>query len=281
MGIVSGVLSLISLVISYFFTYESPVALISQDLDSDAQECLVKLRNEKYITLTIREDFHALKEMVSRDSRQEGSIYKISNFYFYILLKLLAITVFNYPLNMTRLAIVQSTVRPFFGYNLQSFLLALLRFIFGLVTVFIVDETGRRMILIWSIRFGAVIALPLAITFVSNAYMAMGIFNFIFECMTSFGLLTIVDVYSGEIFTTKKKGTGLSLVNCYEQVLHIILLNIGILVGLQFAVTTVFLFLTTILLVLFSFLHYPETKRLPLIEATKKFMGVKFNWKLY
>lgn len=276
-GVISGVLSLIALVINHFFTYESPVALIIQDLDSDAQESLVKLRSEKYITNDIRENFQSIKDMVTRDLRYNGTIYKIPTFYFLLLLKLIAIVVFSYPVNVTRLNLAKSTIVAFYGYNLQSLLLALVRTLISIAVVFVVDVTGRRLLMTWSIRISALLGFALAISFAASAYNVATVFNFGFELSSSFGILMIVDIYSGEAFTTSKKGIGLSLVNCFENLLHIILIFIGVLAGIEFVVSVVFLFITAAVLLIGGFISYPETKKMSLVEATKRFLGIKLN----
>lgn len=281
-GIISGVLSLFALAINQFYSYESPVILVTKDMDMDAQECLVKLRSEKYITLDIREDFHNIKEMVARDSRAKGTIYRIPTFYFLLLLKFVVVISYNYPLNVTRMNLAKVSIASFYGYNLQSFILALIKVLIGFVVTFVVDATGRRALMTCATRISGIVGFALAIAYVSTGYHVAGVFNIIFEVVSSAGIATIVDVYSGEAFTTNKKGIGLSLVHCFESLMHIVLLTVGVLVGDHelYIMGTVMLFLAGIFLLLSGFISYPETKGMSLIEATKQFMGIKIQCNL-
>lgn len=276
-GIISGILSLIALAINHFYTYESPVSLVIHDLDLDAQESLVKLRSEKYITLDIREDFHSIKEMVAHDSRLKGTIYKVPAFYFVLLLKVLVVISYNYPLNVTRINLAMITITSFNGYNLQSFCLALLRVIISVVVVFVIDVTGRRILIACATRLTGIFGFALAVAYVATGYNVAGVFNFIFEVFSSFGIIIVTDVYCAEAFTTTKKGIGLSLAHCLECLLQLILVVVGILAGVQYVVGTVILFLAGALLLLGGFVSFPETRKMLLVNATKRFLGIKVN----
>lgn len=276
-GIISGILSLIALALNHFYTYESPVSLVMKDMDLDAQESLVKLRSEKYITLDIREDFHSIKEMVARDSRFKGTIYKVPTFYFVLLLNVLVVISYNYPLNLTRMNLAKMTITSFNGYNLQSFILALLRVIISVVVVFVIDVTGRRILMACATRLSGIFGFALAVAYVATGYNVAGVFSFIFEVFSSFGILIVADVYSAEAFTTSKKGIGLSLAHCLECLLQLVLVAVGVLVGVQYVLGTVILFLAGALLLLGGFVSFPETRKMLLVEATKRFLGIKVN----
>lgn len=277
MGVTTGALAIIALPLHHFFAYESPASLIKSGNDLDAQENIVKFRNDKYITAEIREDFHSLKEMVMRDSRFVGSIWRLSSFYFILFLKMLSVIVFNYPLNITRINLAKATVTSLKDYPFQPVLLAALRFLFGLVIVFVIDGTGRKRTLSWSIRTSFIAMLVLSIGYVASSQTIPIIFNFAFEIFSSMGILMTIDVYSGEAFNMAKKGIGLSLANCVENFFQIVLLVIGIGFGITYVCSFVVLFVAAAYLFLFVFVNLPETRKIPLPDVANAFTGISFK----
>lgn len=277
MGVTSGALALIALPLHHFFSYETPAALIKKDRDLDAQENIVKFRNAKYITPEIRENFHTLKEMVTRDSRFVGSIWRLSPFYFILLLKMLSVIVFNYPLNITRINLAKATITSLRDYPFQPLLLSAIRLLFSIVIVFVIDGTGRKRTLSWSIRTSFIAMLVLSIGYVTSSLAVPIIFNFAFELFSSMGTLMTIDVYSGEAFNMAKKGIGLSLANCVENLFQIALLLIGIGFGVTYVCSFVVLFVAAAYLFLFVFVSLPETRKIPLQDVTKEFTGISFK----
>lgn len=278
MGVTSGLFALIALPLHHFFTYESPAFLIRKGNDLDAQENIVKLRNDKYITAEIRDDFLNLKEMVERDSRFVGSIWRLSSFYFILFLKMLSVIVFNYPLNMTRINLAKATITSLKDYPFQPLLLAAIRFLFSLVIVFVIDGIGRKRSLSWSVRTSFVAMLVLSIGYVAGSQTIPIIFNFAFEVFSSMGTLMTIDVYSAEAFNMTKKGIGLSLANCLENIFHIVLLSIGIGFGITYVCSFVVLFVAAAYLLLFAFVNFPETRKIPLSDVQSEFKGISFKF---
>lgn len=277
MGITSGVFALIALPLHHFFTYESPACLIKKGNDLDAQENIVKFRNAKYITAEIRDDFQSMREMVMRDSRFVGSIWRLSSFYFILFLKMLSVIVFNYPLNVTRINLAKATITGLKDYPFQPLLLAAIRFLFSLVIVFVIDGTGRKRTLSWSVRTSFIAMLVLSIGYVTSSQTIPIIFNFAFEIFSSMGTLMTIDVYSAEAFNMSKKGIGLSLANCVENFFQIVLLLIGIGFGITHVCSFVVLFVAAAYLLLFVFVNLPETRKIPLPDVTNAFTGISFK----
>lgn len=277
MGVLSGVFSLIALPVHHFFAYESPACLIRKGNDLDAQENIVKFRNDKYITAEIRDDFQNLKEMVMRDSRFVGSIWRLSPFYFILFLKMLSVIVFNYPLNVTRINLAKATITSLKDYPFQPVLLSVIRFLFGLVVVFVIDGIGRKRTLSWSIRTSFIAMFVLSIGYVASSQTIPIIFNFAFELFSSMGTMMTIDVYSGEAFTMTKKGIGLSLANCVENLFQIVLMLIGIGFGITYVCSFVVLFVAAAYLLLFSFVNLPETRKIPLPDVAGAFTGISFK----
>lgn len=277
MGITSGVFAIIALPLHHFFTYESPAYLIKKGNDLDAQENIVKFRDQKYITTDIRDDFQNLKLMVERDSRFVGSIWRLSSFYFILFLKMLSVIVFNYPLNITRINLAKATITSLKDYPFQPLLLAAIRFLFSLVIVFVIDGTGRKRSLSWSIRTSFIAMLVLSIGYVANSQTIPIIFNFAFEVFSSMGILMTIDVYSGEAFNMAKKGIGLSLANCIENFFQIVLMLIGIGFGITYVCSFVVLFVAAAYLLLFTFVNFPETRKIPLQDVVSEFKGISFK----
>lgn len=278
MGILSGVSSLIALPLHHFFTYESPASLIKKGNDLDAQENIVKFRNDKYITAEIREDFQNLKGMIDRDSRFVGSIWRLSSFYFILFLKMLSVIVFNYPLNITRINLAKATITSLKDYPFQPLLLSAIRFLFSLVIVFVIDGTGRKRTLSWSVRTSFIAMLVLSIGYVTSSQTIPIIFNFAFELFSSMGILMTIDVYSGEAFNMAKKGIGLSLANCAENIFQIVLLVVGIGFGVTYVCSFVVLFVTAAYLLLFVFVNLPETRKIPMTDVVSEFKGISFKF---
>lgn len=278
MGVITGVFAIAALPLHHFFTYESPACLIKRGNDLDAQENIVKFRNDKYITAEIRDDFQFLKEMVMRDSRFVGSIWRLSPFYFICFLKMLSVIIFNYPLNITRINLAKATITSLKDYPFQPLLLALIRFLFSIVIVFVIDGTGRKRTLSWSVRTSFVAMLVLSIGYVASSQTIPVIFNFAFELFSSMGTLMTIDVYSGEAFNMTKKGIGLSLANCLENLFQIVLLSIGIGFGITYVCSFVVLFVAAAYLLLFTFVNFPETRKIPLSDVTSEFKGISFRF---
>lgn len=277
MGVTTGAFALIALPLHHFFTYETPPCLIKRGNDLDAQENIVKFRNDKYITPEIRDDFHNIRDMVMADSRFVGSIWRLSPYYFILFLKMLSVIVFNYPLNMTRISLAKATITSLQDYPFQPVLLSGIRFLFSLVILFIIDGTGRKRTLSWSIRTSFIAMLILSIGYVSNSLTISIIFNFAFEIFSSMGTLMTIDVYSGEAFNMTKKGIGLSLANCVENFFQIVLLIIGIGFGITYVCSFVVLFIAAAYLLLFVFVNLPETRKVPLPDVPSKFTGISFK----
>lgn len=276
-GVMSGAISVVALPLHHFFTYESPAFLIKAGNDLDAQENMIKFRNDKYITAEIRDEFQGLKDMVMRDSRFVGSIWRLSSFYFLLFLKMLSVIVFNYPLNVTRINLAKATITSMEDYPFQPLLLSAIRFIFSLVIVFVIDGTGRKRTLSWSVRTSFIAMLVLSIGYVASSRTIPIIFNFAFELFSSMGTLMAIDVYSGEALNMGKKGIGLSLANCVENVVQIALLSIGIGFGITYVCSSAVLFVAAVYLFLFVFVNLPETRNVPLPDVTSKFTGISFE----
>ncbi|XP_037038618.1 glucose transporter GlcP-like [Bradysia coprophila] len=277
MGVLSGALAVVALPLHHFFTYESPAFLIKVGNDLDGQENLVKFRNDKYITPEIRDEFQGLKDMVMRDSRFVGSIWRLSSFYFLLFLKMLSVIVFNYPLNVTRINLAKATITSLQDYPFQPLLLSAIRFLFSLVIVFVIDGTGRKRSLSWSVRTSFIAMLVLSIGYVASSQTIPIIFNFAFELFSSMGTLMTIDVYSGEALNMAKKGIGLSLANCVENLFQIVLLSIGIGFGITYVCSSAVLFVAAAYLLLFVFVNLPETRKVPLPDVTGKFTGISFK----
>jgi len=237
----------------------------------------VKFRNDKYITAEIRDDFHNLKDMVTRDERFVGSIWRLSSFYFILFLKMLSVIVFNYPLNMTRINLAKATITSH-DYPFQPVLLASIRFLFSLVIVFVIDGIGRKRTLSWSIRTSFIAMLILSIGYVTSSQTIPIIFNFAFEIFSSMGIMMTIDVYSGEAFNMVKKGIGLSLANFVENTFQIVLLIIGIGFGITYVCSFAVLFVAAAYLLLFVFVSLPETRKVPLQDVTNQFTGISFKF---
>lgn len=274
MGIISGVICIALLPIHYFLMPESPFYLVKHEMDSESIDVFMHLRNERPITTATRNEFHEIQQTVERDFRLTDSVFKLSEFYYILVLRGLLVFAFNYPLNHAHMKIAHEAFGPVDGYRIYPIILAAIRVLFGLFVHCLVDKFGRKLLNRWCAGLGSGLYLISAILVTSKTEPIVEFVFLTLGMITVPIVISVADILSAEAFTANKKGTSLSLVNCFECLLQLLLMMLGTGIGITYVFSFVIIFLCATGLGLIALLHVPETKNTSLFMARNKFNGL-------
>lgn len=268
---------------SYIFNYalgvESPVYLFRNEKPSDANNLMKKLRGEEESeSRDTQYEYEQMRLMVLEDSVETSSIFYQKTFYFILVLKIFATLTFTNPINYARIAIATDKIGPINSIAWQGVLLISARILASFVPIVTMDSFGRRVHIIWIARLTTILLIVMGILVITDTW-AIVIFLFLYEAITGFGMNATVDTFSAEIFSTEKKGIGLSFLVCVESIIHLLLTVITVEVNMSNFYYLI-MFFTAIFTLLMGFMEIPETRRLTLREARKRFHRIEFNFKL-
>jgi hypothetical protein len=267
----------------YFLTYESPVYLIHKQCDNEAKRVMMKLQNDTLETHDLMHDFKELKLMVAEDKQLSSSILKEGNIrplFVVMLVRIMGVLAFNYPLNRVRLSLMAST----FSLYQAQYALSCTKFIAGLLTLFTIDLIGRRTIFKLS-SIGSCVSLfglLLALVFKFNGLLVI-IVVLLYDIFSGLGIGQLTDIYSSEAFPTSKKTDSLISIIIVENLLQILLtlaffkfgytteeISVGLATVIIFAFLMVSIFCIVILCPLL-----PETNQLSIRQTRDLFRNRK------
>lgn len=279
--IIAGVtiaIAVFSYILNYCLGVESPVFLFQNDKYSEAINLMKKLRNEEHESRDTRYEYEELRLMTLEDSLEGSSIFYQKTFYFILLLKTLVTLTFTNPINFARIFLASKYISNINAVAVQSVLLISVRILTTIFPIVTMDSFGRRIHILWTARLTTLILIVMGILAIIDTW-SIVIFLFIYEAVTGFGMHATVDTFSSEIFSTKKKGIGLSFLVCVESIIHLLLSVLAIQVNMSDFYYLI-MFFTAIFTLLMGFMEIPETRRLTLREARKRFHRIEFNFKL-
>lgn len=275
-GCITVLIIVLTYVCHHFIGIESPVYLLATEKYSDASILMRDLRNENYESRETRYEYEQIRIMVIEDSLEMNSVFKTKSFYLMLFVKFLATFMFTQPLNYIKIALVSEYIEL---WSFQATLLMGVKVLVSLIPIFSIDGHGRRCHILWLSRFTAIVLVGLGIAVIFKTWVVT-IIVFIVEIMTGMGLTMAVDTLCTEVFSTRKKGTGLSFLLSVENVVHIILIALTMTMELSKTFYYVTVFLSAILIWVLGIIEIPETRRLTLKEARKRFHGIDFSCKM-
>lgn len=280
-GICALAFSVVAMIFTPFFTYESSAFLLSHGRDEKALRTMIVLRSETIATWTINNDFQEMKMMVNEDQMHGRNIFADGNVSPLLIMcgvKLLAFLTNNRLVNMAQILVGIIVLRSM-PVHITSVILVSSRLLVSLVTLCITDLLPRRLQLIISgalsgstlILFG-ILAVSLS-WFASSSYALVAVF-IAFQCFASFGLDPLQDILMGEAFSLRKRIWSIVFITVFENMLHVIFLIIYayILLDETFVYGVTFTMAALILIVsIVLYIILPETLNLTLRQARAEF----------
>jgi Sugar (and other) transporter len=195
-----------------------------------------------------------------------------------LLLRTLYVLAFNYPLNITTITTASSGFEG--NYRLMPFVFTILKVVVSLVAAMTLDAFGRRKHFINSFVLIPVFLVASGICLLVNITVQPT--TVAYETATALGLLVVVDCFTTEIFSTTHKVAGLATLNAFENCLQLILVLVTF-ATVDAEPTKLFacvvFFAVAVLIALYNLFHVPETKNLPLPDATARlanYLSFKF-----
>lgn len=269
-GIIGVVVVPIGMLLALFFSHESPVYLIESQREDEALAVLIRLRNKKTENQEIRAEFNELKQMVDEDAQNHKTFdgKHIKHLLIIILLKLSFVATFNLPLNF----LFMNNVGPDF-YNV------LLRMAVCFVSMFFVD-INKKQTLIASVGFSGVVLFSSTAAFVSSDNfkdsIAAVLIALTFQVFAGFGIGSLTDIYSTEVFNTQKKPTYIAIATSIEYIVQIAIVCCVFYYDISFYAISPYAILVPSFTILIgtSFVVWyfiPDTNSMSLREARNKF----------
>ncbi|CAG9811978.1 unnamed protein product [Chironomus riparius] len=267
---------LTGLILALFLNRESPVFLIQKYKEKEALNNLMRLRSESHETLSIRDEFNELIQMVKEDSQSSMNItHYCYQFIIVISLKSLFVFSFNMPLNIYFLNLakinfydgeVDNTGLYLLSARLTAMIISMILIDFKRIKLFLFSSVGCGIILIFLSQFT-----------VKDDSIYSAIISIIFQIFAGFGISFVSDIYSVDSVNTKIKPIFIALTTSYEILLQIIL----IVAYFYFTMSISNLLLIFGLVMIFPLLAYPfnskykilpDTSGLSLRRARNKFL---------
>jgi Sugar (and other) transporter len=271
-------LSTASLILTYFVARESPVYLLVHSVHTESYVIFMRSQSLYAETAEVKNEFERLKQMVQADKANKNSVFKDLSLVKGLLLRTIYVLAFNYPLNITTITTASSGFEG--NYRLMPFVFAALKVVVSLVAAMTLDAFGRRKHFINSFVVIPILMALSGICLLANITVLPT--TVALETATALGLLSVADCFATEIFSTTHKAAGLATLNAFENGLQLILVLVTF-AAVDAEPTKVFacivFFGMAVLIALFNLFHVPETKNLPLPDATAKlanYLSYKF-----
>lgn len=269
-GVIGLVIVLIGMILALFYSIESPVYLIKNQRDDEALKVLIRLRNKNKENLEIRAEFNELKQMVDEDAQNHKIFDKqhIKQLLIMILLRLSFVASFNLPINFLFIGSVDTNY-----YN------GLVRLAVCIVSMFFVD-INKKQYLIASTGLSGVILLSTISSFAATdnftGSLAANLIAILFQVFAGWGIGSLTDIYSTEVFNTNKKPTYIAIATTIEYIVQILLVCFVFFYDISFYAISPYAILvpSSLIMIGTSFVvwHFiPDTNHMSLREARNKF----------
>ena len=276
LGIYGLIYVSLGLILGIFFSRESPVFLIQQKREQEANEIMIRLRSETSENQEIRNDFIEFKTMLTEDAQSDVKLFDPSNrnsLFLIMLLRLSFVMSFNMPLNMIWLKGVAAQFDDVL-IDPSAMLLSGLRFIVTLVVMFAVDSRKKMLVITSTGLLGAIFLLmAILYKFSADVIVPMGIMfmAFFFQFFGGLGIGTIGDIYSSEAFNTTNKPASIAFTAAIEFTLQLILIFITFYINICYFSMMVILCINMFLVCNIIVFYLPETSKMSLREARNQF----------
>jgi hypothetical protein len=278
LGIITLCYAAMAALLGAFLTYESPVFLIQRNRDAEAKQIMKKLRNDTVETHEMLRDFHDLKSMVAEDDQLSRSVFRDGNvkpLVTIVVLRILNVLTFNYPLNSVRTILS----RPLLTISVHLSIVGV-RALVGMFTLLTFDVVRRRLFFMIS-AVGSIISLGLLTILytvmddtMSDLILAIAVL--VFDCFAGVAIGQLTEIYSAEAFPTTKKLDSLIMTNIVENGLHALLVVSMINMPVERPTMLAILYTFTVAMigcVVILAMRLPETLKKTIRETRDLFRG--------
>lgn len=278
-GFVMLVFTVVGVALNTYRTHESVHFLLHRGRQYEAEETLMKIREEKTLTQAIQNELDEIRLLLSQDKMESRNIISNGNVrpvLLLILLKLKTVVTNNAIINMMLTYITVALLGPSVPTSLCTMILTGSRFLMTIIPIFVGDKYGRRWLQTWSGASAAIMLLIFIILLMAFQEMiGFIILLLLFQGCLGFGIEPMHHVYTSEAFSINKKALSIAFVSSVEYVLQILAIF-----GMHFieAPWNPFVLITAIvMLVIAAILRImlPETRGLSLRKCRDVFRNVK------
>lgn len=235
MGCINLFYSVLALILIPILTIESAPFLYQHNRGQFPDACeklvistMVRLRSERQETAKIRYDFDEMKRQVNEDECANRNIFNGENIRALFVIsgvRVLSICAKNLPLTVLIMGYSNSLVNPEV-YSLYTLLLLLTcRFVFGMLTMFLVDKfEWKRYLYIFTILSGVyllilcIVATAINVNMFALNYYGIGIM--IFFVFAAMGIDCICHVQTSEAFSYATKPWSIMFATSVEHIAH-------------------------------------------------------------
>lgn len=278
-GFVMLVCTVVGVALNTYRTNESVHFLLHRGRQHEAEETMMKIRDEKSLTQAIQNELDEIRLLLSQDKMESRNIISNGNLrpvLLLILLKLKAVVTNNAIINMMLTYITVALLGPSVPTPACTMILTGSRFLVTLVPIFVGDKYGRRWLQTWSGASAAVMLLLFIILLMAFQEMiGFIILLLLFQGCSGFGIEPMQHVYTSEAFSINKKALSIAFVSSVENILHILAI-----LGMHFidAPWNPFVLSTAIVMLVIAAvlrIMLPETRGLSLRQCRDVFRNVK------
>lgn len=278
-GFVMLVCTVVGVTLNTYRTHESVHFLLHRGRQYEAEETMMKIREEKSLTLAIQNELNEIRLLLSQDKMESRNIISNGNVrpvLLLILLKLQSVVTNNAIINTMLTYITVALLRPSVPTSLCTMILTGSRFLVTIVPIFVGDKYGRRWLQTWSGGSAAVMLLLFIILLMAFQEMiGFIILLVLFQGCLGFGVEPMHHVYTSEAFSINKKAFSIALISSVEYLLQILAIF-----GMLFfhALWNPFVLITAIVMLGIAAvlrIILPETRGLSLRQCRDVFRNVK------
>jgi MFS family permease len=277
-GIYGAFFGIFGMILLPFFTRESPVQLIQRNKENEALSIMIKVRNESTETYSIRNEFNELKTMVEEDKQFSPKIFLDGNERALIMITLIRVgnvLAFNYGLNMIR-HVNTEIFKDDDGVNLAGTVFMTIRMMSALITIFTIDNKGRKLHFLISFGGSSVSLIFLGfLIFWYNNVNIIAVTQILIEIFGGIGIGSVADVYSSEAFATSKKSASLFVTISIEFAMQALIIALSYNSEITKVYSAFYLIVSGGLLLLITYYlkkKLPETAQMSIRQSRNEFL---------
>ncbi|XP_055531366.1 solute carrier family 2, facilitated glucose transporter member 2 isoform X2 [Wyeomyia smithii] len=282
LGIIIMPLSCGAIVLSFFYTADSPIFILLTRKDEPASLNSIKLfRDQTSETSIVKQEFDEIKLLVSESDVLSKMFITEGNFkpfQLVLMIKLANLLFFNYSMNLAKMAYMSFMFTlTLTSHNWAPPILMLSKLIAVCIAIFSVDILPRRFQYAISSIFTGSFLLAFGIVLATHEYLQPWIAPFLYitaEVFNALGMLPISEILLSEVFPPKKKVFSIINILICEYVGHMIvyIIYFNVPSNPQSTYIKIIVFGGVILLkCLIGVLVIPDTRNTTLREAVNLF----------
>lgn len=278
-GFVMLVCTVAGVALNVYRTCESVQFLLYRGRQYEAEETIMKIRDEKSLTMSIQNELDEIRLLLSQDKMESSNILSNGNvrpLLLVILLKVETVINNNAIINMMLTYITVALLGPAVPTSVCKMILTGSRFLVTIVPSFVGDNYGRRWLQTWS-GFSAATLLLLFIILLMAFQELIGfiVLLLLFQACLGFGVEPMHHVYTSEAFSINKKAFSIAVVSSVEYALQIFAIFGLYLIDRPL---NLYVFITAIVMLVIAAvlrIMLPETRGLSLRQCRDVFRNVK------